>query len=76
MSFYTILYYSGVIINIINFIYVIKSNPLVQIRLQLLNDKSKFCFYLQIFLLSFISWILVFINFVYKFYVHIERKKK
>ena len=76
MSFYTILYFFGVILNIINFIDVIKNNPIAQLKLQLLNDKDKFYFYLQMFSLCFLSWILVFINFVYKVYIHIGRKKK
>ena len=76
MSFYTILYFFGVIINMINFIDVIKNNPIAQLKFQLLNDKGKFYFYLQMFALCFLSWILVFINFVYKIYIHIERKKK
>lgn len=76
MSFYTILYFFGIIINIINFIDVIKNNQIAQLKLQLLNVKGKFYFYLQMFILCFLSWILVFINFVYKVYMYIERKKK
>lgn len=76
MSFYTILYFFGVIFNFINFIDVIKNNSIAQLKLQLLNDKGKFYFYLQMFSLCFSSWILIFINFVYKVYIYIERKKK
>lgn len=76
MSFYMLMYFFGVILNFINFMDVIKNNPIAQLKLQLLNDKGKFYFYLQMFLLCFLSWILVFINFVYKVYIHIERKKK
>lgn len=76
MSFYMLMYFFGVILNFINFMDVIKNNPIAQLKLQLLNDKGKFYFYLQMFILCFLSWILVFINFVYKVYIHIERKKK
>ena len=76
MSFYMLMYIFGVIINMINFIDVIKNTPIIQLKLQLLNDKGKFYLYLQMFLLCFLSWILVFINFVYKIYKYIERKKK
>lgn len=76
MSFYMLFYIFGVILNFINFMDIIKNNPIAQLKLQLLNDKSKFYFYLQMFILCFLSWILVFINFVYKVYIHIERKKK
>ena len=76
MSFYMLMYFFGVILNIINFMDVIKNNPIAQLKLHLLNDKGKFYFYLQMFILCFLSWILVFINFVYKVYIHIERKKK
>jgi hypothetical protein len=55
---------------------IIKNNPIAQLKIQLLNDKGKFYFYLQMFILCLLSWILVFINFVYKIYIHIERKKK
>lgn len=76
MSFYTIMYIFGVMINMINFMDVIKNNPIAQLKLQLLSDKGKFYFYLQMFLLCFLSWILIFINFVYKTYLYFERKKK
>lgn len=76
MSFYTLMYFFGVILNIINFMDVIKNNPIAQLKIQLLSDKGKFYFYLQMFILCFLSWILVFINFVYKIYIYIERKKK
>lgn len=76
MSFYTVLYIFGVMINIINFIDTIKNNPIAQIKLQLLNDKGKFYFYLQTFLLCFLSWILIFINFVFKIYLYFIRRKK
>ena len=76
MNFYMLMYIFGVMINMINFIDVIKNTPIIQLKLQLLNDKGKFYLYLQMFLLCFLSWILVFINFVYKVYKHIERKKK
>lgn len=76
MSFYIILYIFGVMINIINFMDTMKNIPIIQLKLQLLNNKSKFYFYIQMFSLCFLSWILIFINFVYKLYMHIERKKK
>lgn len=76
MSFYTLMYFFGVILNFINFMDIIKNNPIAQLKLQLLNDKGKFHFYIQVFALCFLSWILIFINFVYKVYIHIERKKK
>lgn len=76
MSFYMLMYIFGVLINMINFIDVIKNNPIAQLKLQLLNDKGKFYFYLQMFAFCFLSWILVFINFVYKVYMYIERKKR
>lgn len=70
------LYFFGIILNFINFMDIIKNNPIARLKFQLLNDKGKFHFYLQIFLLCLLSWILVFINFVYTIYIHIERKKK
>lgn len=76
MSFYMIMYIFGVMINMINFVDIIKNNPIAQIKLHLLNDKGKFYFYNQLFLLCFLSWILIFINFVFKIYSYIERKKK
>jgi hypothetical protein len=76
MSFYILFYFFGIILNIINFMDIIKNNPIAQLKIQLLNDKGKFYFYLQMFILCLLSWILVFINFVYKIYIHIERKKK
>ena len=76
MSFYMLIYFFGVILNFINFMDVIKNNPIAQLKIQLLSDKGKFYFYLQMFILCFLSWILVFINFVYKVYIYIERKKK
>ena len=78
MSIYTLiyLYFFGVMINMINFMDIIKNNPIAQLKIQLLNDKGKFYFYFQIFVLCLLSWILVFINFIYKVYIHIERKKK
>lgn len=76
MSFYTLMYFFGVILNFINFMDVIKNNPIAQLKLQLLNDKGKFYFYLQMLVFCFLSWILVIINFVYKVYIYIERKKK
>lgn len=76
MSFYMFMYFFGVILNFINFMDIIKNNPIAQLKFQLLNDKGKFYFYLQVFALCFLSWILVFINFVYTVYIHIERKKR
>lgn len=76
MSFYMLMYIFGIMINMINFMDVIKNNPIAQLKLQLLSDKGKFYFYVQMFLLCFLSWILVFINFVYKVYLYFERKKK
>lgn len=76
MSFYTLLYIFGVIINFINFIDIIKNNSVTRIKLQLLNDGGRMYFYFQIFLLSFLSWILIFINFVYKTYLYFIRRKK
>lgn len=76
MSFYMLMYFFGVILNFINFMDIIKNNPIARLKFQLLNDKGKFYFYLQIFILCLLSWILIFINFVYTVYIHIERKKK
>ena len=76
MSFYTHLYIFGVLINMINFIDVIINNPITKIKLRLLNDEGKFYFYLQMFILCFLSWILIFINFVYKTYLYFIRRKK
>ena len=44
MSIYTLiyLYFFGVMINMINFMDIIKNNPIAQLKIQLLNDKGKF----------------------------------
>lgn len=53
MSFYTLMYIFGVMINIINFMDMVKNNPIIQLKVHLLNDTGKFYFYIQLFLLCF-----------------------
>lgn len=76
MNFYLILYIFGVIINILNFIEVILNNPDAKIKMHMLNKKGLIITIIQMFLFSLLSWILIFIDFVYKTYKYIERNKK
>lgn len=68
MNYYIIMYIFGVMINMINFMDMVKNNPIIQLKIYLLSNKGKFYFYIQLFLLCFLSWIIIFINFVYKIY--------